>query len=192
MINYDLPKVVEIDGEEYSINNDGDYRMVLDVISALKDNKMKEQERAVVALNIFYNFDIPNNAQKAYDVMCDFVDGINGQNGSSKSETNTKPLMDWEFDFPLIVSALNKVLGYDIRSKSYIHWWTILAAYMEIDDKSLYSQVLTIRMKKQKGKKLDDCEREFYNANRKIIDLPIQYTQEEEDLFNKLTGKEVE
>ena len=47
----------------------------------------------------------------------------------------------------------------------YLHWWTFLGAYMEIGE-SLFSQILSVRMKKAKGKKLEDWEREFYKENK--------------------------
>lgn len=192
MINYELPKIVEINEKEYPINKDGDYRMVLDVICALNDEKMSLQERATVALNIFYNFNVPKETQEAYDKMCLFIDCKSNDYGGKDEQSQDKPVMDWEFDFSLIVSAINKVLGYDVRSKEYIHWWTFYSAFMEIDEKSLFSQIISLRIKKQKGKKLDDAEKEFYKTNKKLIDLPIKYTQEEEEFFKKLLSGEVE
>lgn len=52
MINYELPTKVNIDGTEYPINKNGDYRMVLDVISVLNDNELTKQEKAYCALSI--------------------------------------------------------------------------------------------------------------------------------------------
>lgn len=72
----------------------------------------------------------------------------------------------------------------------YMHWWTFLGAYMEIAD-GLFSQVLYIRQKKAKGKKLEKWEMEFYKNNKKLIDLKQtvrKRSAEEEAALNELFG----
>ena len=49
---------------------------------------------------------------------------------------------------------------------------------MEIGE-SLYSTVIDIRQKKQKNKKLEKWEEEFYRENKSIVDLKEKYTEEE-------------
>ena len=87
-------------------------------------------------------------------------------------------VMDWEHDAPVIIPSVNRVLGKEIRAMQYLHWWTFLGAYMEIGE-SLFSQILSVRMKKAKRKKLEDWEREFYKENKTLIDLDVKYSEEE-------------
>ena len=89
--------------------------------------------------------------------------------------------MDWEQDASLIVTAVNKVLGREVRADSYLHWWSFLSAYMEIDNKTLFSNILSIRIKKSKGKKLEKWEQEFYRENKSLIDIKRKLTAEEEE-----------
>ena len=49
---YDLPTAVEINGTEYEIRSD--YRAILDIIAAVSDPELSEEEHAVAALDIFY------------------------------------------------------------------------------------------------------------------------------------------
>ena len=49
---WDLPISVEIDGKEYAITNKCDYRMVLDVICALNDKELDEDQKISTALYI--------------------------------------------------------------------------------------------------------------------------------------------
>ena len=49
---------------------------------------------------------------------------------------------------------------------------------MEIGECS-FSNIVSIRSKKQKGKKLDKWEEEFYREHKKEIDLPRKLTKEE-------------
>ena len=51
---WNLPTAIEIDGKEYAITNKCDYRMVLDVICALNDNDLDDEQKIRTALYIFY------------------------------------------------------------------------------------------------------------------------------------------
>ena len=57
---WDLPVSVEINGKIHAIRNKCDYRVVLDVISALNDNELTEEEKIKCALIIFYENIIDN------------------------------------------------------------------------------------------------------------------------------------
>ena len=98
--------------------------------------------------------------------------------------------MDWEQDESLVFPAVNKVAGQEVRNTEYMHWWTFMGYFMEIDD-GTFSTVVGIRQKKVKGKKLEKWEQEFYRNNRKLCDLRKRYTEEEQaeiDYWNKLLG----
>ena len=102
--------------------------------------------------------------------------------------------MAWEQDFQYIVAPVNRVLGYETRALEYdqegntggVHWWTFLSAYMEIGD-CLFAQIVGIRSKKAKGKKLDKTEQEFYRKNKEIVDIKVCYTESEEALIKAWT-----
>ncbi len=183
MINYKLSTTVNIDGTDYSINKNGDYRMVLDVISVLNDDELTQQQKAYCALNIFYDFNIPENTPQAVNEMMVFINCGEADNGNDKKQ----PLMSWEQDFPLLVAPINRVLGYEIRSAPYIHWWTFVSGYMEIGESS-FSNVVSIRSKKRKGVKLDKWEQEYYNENRQKIDLNVKFDREEQEFIDNLLG----
>ena len=89
--------------------------------------------------------------------------------------------MDWEHDEAIICSAVNKVAGTDVRKERYIHWWTFLGYYLEIND-SFFSQVVSIRKKRATGKKLETYEQEFYRSNKNLIRLKEKLSDEEEQI----------
>lgn len=185
MIYRFLPKSVYIDDTEYKIRNDGDYGVVLDVISAINNSKLSDYERAYCALYIFYK-EIPDNRNAAIREMLKF---INCGKDEDKKES-TPQLVDWEKDFPLMTSPINKVLGYDIREKDYVHWWTFISGYMEIGE-CLFSTVVTIRKKKLTGKPLDKSEQEFYSKNFELVNIGKKLSNEEEKFINDLLGGDV-
>lgn len=175
---WDLPVSVIIGEKEYKITNKCDYRMVLDVICALNDNELTDDYKLKTALYIFYE-DITecDDLELAVKEMYKIISY--GEEDDEKDETKPR-LMDWKHDFNMIVAPINRVLGYEIRSVDYLHWYTFLSGYMEIGE-CQFNTVVSIRSKRAKGKKLDDWEREFYKENKKMVDLPQNLTEEEQE-----------
>lgn len=169
---WNFPTSLNIGGVEYEIRTD--YRVILDLLMALNDpelsdsdNKMSAYMQSRVILEIMFpDFDnIPQeHIQEALDKVAEFIDMGIGDD-SKKPKT-----MDWEQDAPIIIPAINKVLNREIRAEKYMHWWTFLGAYMEIGE-GLFSNIIHIRQKKAKGKKLEKWEQEFYKENKSLIDF---------------------
>lgn len=176
---WDLPTSVEIDGSKYKITNKCDYRMVLDVICALNDNELDDEQKVRTALYIFYEDIRPcQNIEKAIKEMYKIISY--GEEDDGQSE-NKPPLMNWEHDFPQIAPPVSRVLGYDVRTPDrYTHWYTFLGGYMEIGE-CTFQNVVSIRSKRAKGKKLEQWEQEFYRENKKMVDLPQNLTEEEQE-----------
>lgn len=170
---YGLPVSVTLRDTEYNIRSD--FRDVLDIIEILNDVNLSDQEKGYLTLLYFYeDFEhIPNTCYQEAIKKCFWF--ING--GADKEEGKEKlpTLVDWEQDFPYIVAPINKALGAEIRSAPYLHWWTFLAAYMEIGD-CLFSNIVSIREKKARGKPLDKSEKEWYEKNREIVDIKNRYS----------------
>lgn len=176
--NYRLPESVEIAGVSYSIRTD--YRAVLDICAALSDEELTDAEKAQVCLEIFYEEpdSIPaEDLQEALKMCFWFING-----GSEESPKSSKKLVDWEQDFHLIVAPINRVTGRDIRGVDYLHWWSFLSAYYEIGD-CTFAQVVSIRQKLQKGKKLEKHEKEWYRQNRHLVDFKRKLTESEEKML---------
>ena len=131
--------------------------------------------------------EIPTNVEEALKQASWFLDG-----GKQYEEFNkSKKIMDWEQDESIIFSAINKVAGCETREKEYMHWWTFLGYFSEIDE-GLFSTVINIRQKRNSGKKLEKYEQEFYRNNKTLIDLKQRYTAEEQkeiDRLNELLNK---
>ena len=184
---WSLPISVEIDGKEYAIRNKCDYRVVLDVISALNDEDLEMEYRVECALFQFYGNDELDTLEKVLsslnDIQIAIVEMMKIINlGKEEIEEENKPkLMDWEHDFQQIAPPISRVLGYSVRDeKNYTHWYDFVGAYMEIGD-CAFANIISIRNKRMKGKKLETWEQDFYKENKKIIDLPHKLTDEEQE-----------
>lgn len=182
---YDLPTEVEIDGVPYAIRSD--YRAILDICIALADPELDGGDRAEAALTIFYpEFEQipPEHYQEAIKKCFWF---INGGEDEEPEQNKIPRLVDWEQDFALIAAPVNRVLGKEIRALEYLHWWSFLSAYQEIGGDCTFAQVVNIRDKLARNKKLDKADREWYRKNRKLVDFKRKYTQAEEDLLKMWT-----
>ena len=179
-MRYSLPTTVDINGTEYAIRSD--YRDILTIIEAFSDTELTDEDRAEVALDIFYPGFREMSQIDYEEALHQCVVFINGGKEIKPQKQGPK-LMDWQQDFPLIVAPVNRVLGTEVRAEKYVHWFTWLSAYAEIGD-CTFAQVVAIRSKKAKGKKLDKAEQEFYKNNRDLVDFERKYTAEDEEIIN--------
>lgn len=190
-MEFGIPKYVEICGELFAVRYD--FRVILEIFIAMSDKRLTDQERSYVVISMFYP-DAENipDYNEAIQKMIWFINC--GQEDQPGTQTR---LVDWEKDYQIIISPVNRILGFESRSVEYdpekntggLHWWTFMAAYREIGD-CLFAQIVNIRNKRAKGKKLDKSEQEFYNRNKAIIDIDSddRYTEEAFRAINEWIG----
>lgn len=171
---WELPTSLTVNGADWEIRTD--FRDILKILVAFEDPELEPEEKEYVCLYILYvDFDqIPKDSYTAaYKAALQFIDnGMEGESGAPRT-------MDWEQDAKILFPAVNHVAGFEVRSAEYLHWWTFTGYFMEIKD-SVYANVLGLRQKKAKGKKLEKWEREFWNSNRRICVLSTKLTEEEQ------------
>lgn len=175
-----LPKKINVDGEDYLIRTN--YNIALLIFEACEDPELNDKEKIIIMLECLYE-EIPKNVDEAIQKAIWFLDGGKQYERYNKG----KKIIDWVQDEQLIFSAMNKVAGFEMREKEYIHWWTFLGYFNEIGE-GLLTTVLNIRQKKINGKKLEKYEQEYYKNNKEIIDLKKKYTQEEQNEMDKLNS----
>jgi len=186
---YDIPTSIEVNGQSYAIQNQGDYRMVLDCFVALSDEDLDVQIRIFSALIIFYAYfseDIPDDIEdenarfeicmkRLNELDTDTLEQLIKQmyvffncGDYQEDEKKSPKLIDWKEDSQLICSAINKVSGQEIRSVPYMHWWTFMGYYLAIGESPLAS-IVSIRHKIITGEKLEKYERKFQHENPKYF-----------------------
>lgn len=186
-MNYSLPKTVSFGDETHEIRYD--FRVILEIITMLSDHELDGEDKTEALLEMFYlDPESIRDIKGAVDACFDFIE-------SKKRQKKSPRLMDWEQDFEYIIAPVNRVLGYEARAVEYdpiqntggVHWWTFLAAYLEIGGDCLYSQIVSIRDKQARKKKLEKYERDWLKRNGDIVRLKTNYTQVEDDLINEWT-----
>lgn len=190
MSAWELPTSLQVGSKDLKIRTD--FRVILDILKYFNNPEYEPDEQWEICLRIIFTDEVFETLtaieiQEAMQQAMWFIDMGMEDDGKLKPR-----VMDWEQDAQIIIPSVNRVVGKEIRAIEYMHWWTFLGAYMEIGE-SLFSQVLSIRMKKAKGKKLEDWEQEFYRENKHLVKLQQKYTEEEqaekEKLLRMLEGK---
>lgn len=186
-MTWNLPVEIRIsDDIVYHITQKCDYRVVLDVIVILNDEEFSITDRIVVALIIFYEELTRDNISKCAHLEIlqkEMFRIINGGDEENQTQTKTTRLMDWEHDFSQLAPPISRVLGFEIRSVEYLHWYSFLGGFQEIGD-CMFATIVSIRLKMSKNKKLEKWEEEYIREHRKMIELPKKLTAEEEEFLN--------
>lgn len=193
MAGWDLPTSVEVCGRTYEVRTD--FRVILDVLQAMVAPELDEQERLIVCLSCFYrDFDYPldvpfvtqEEMREAWSRLVWFVN----EGKEERQDGRKRPrLMDWEQDFPLLVGPVNKVAGFEVRAVDYLHWWTFLSYYREIDGDCTFANVVGIRSKQARGKPLDKSEKRFKNENPDLVELRRTRTDAEREQLEMWTSR---
>ena len=172
-----LPTSLTVNGNEYKIRSD--FRVGILILQAFMDDNLTRQEAITIMLQCLYeDYDnIPvNDLTEAAQQAVWF---LNCGDTIAKPQTHA-PLYNFEQDEQMIFSAINKVAGKEVRALDYLHFWTFIGYFNELEE-GTFSTVLSIRSKKQKGKKLEKWEKEFYNNNKELVNLKHQYTDSEQE-----------
>lgn len=166
---YSLQTKVTANDRDFTITEQGDFRMVLDVFGALGDEKLGEDYRVLAALLIFYNElnsfeDIQIYQDYIKDLIVEMYRFINCGKDESPGRTVSTPLIDWDKDSQMICAAVNNVAKQEVRALEYLHWWTFMGYYTSVGE-SVFSTVISIRHKITAGKPLEKWEKEFKRDN---------------------------
>ena len=187
-MSYKLPETLEVNGTEYAIRTD--YRAVLRVLEAMSDPDLEDSEKILIAFKIIYEDfeELPvSDYEEAFEQIMWF---INNGECDDKPYTSKTRLIDFVQDEKILIPAVNRVAGCEIRRLEYLHWWTFLGYYMEVGD-CTFSTVMNIRSKKAKGKKLEKWEEEFFSANKELVILKTRESKaerEEKERLNAMLG----
>ena len=182
MSGWSLPTTVPVRGQERAIRSD--FRAVLDALAALMDTELPESARSAAFLAIMYpDWQSLPDANAALAAALQFV---NRGEPVPENQPERPRLVHWNKDAQLIAPAVDKVLGYSCRACAYLHWWDFIGAFYNISGDCLFAQVVNIRNKRAKGKKLDKAEQEFARDNADLIGPTTELRPEEEEFFKRL------
>ncbi len=183
-----LPDKLEVGGVLYEIRPD--FRVVLNIFQAFSDDELDDWDKAEICLKCLFKEveKIPDTfLEEAINKAFWFCDG----GDMPKSKPNQRKTFDWAYDESIIFPAVNKAAGFETRQCDFLHWWTFLGYFNEIDE-GFFSTVMHIRSKRAKGKPLEKWERDFYEAHKNLINIVTEEDrkaiEETEEFINSLFG----
>jgi hypothetical protein len=186
-----LPQSINISGKDFKIITD--YRNILAIIQAFNDPDLKEKEKMFVCLyNLYEDFEKIDikDIEEAYKKAIEFIECGAG------SDRPSPRVVNWEKDEQLIFAAVNKVAGFEVRSAQYMHWWTFVGYFQNIEKEDTWGYILTLRQKRARGKTLESYEKEFWNANKEICMLDFKNDKNPEEqlvaIFNDILKEQKE
>lgn len=175
-----LPKTLEINQKSYAIRSD--FRDCLVILDAFSNQNLNDYEKYNILIRCLYVDDIPDEyADEAIEKAVWFLNCGN----SVGNPQSSKPLYNFSHDEQILFASLNHVAGKELRLEEYVHFWTFLGYFNEIGE-GTFSTVIQIRAKRNRGKKLEKYEQEYYLKNKSMIDIPVSYSDEEKEENEKL------
>ena len=161
-----LPAVLHIGAADVAIRTD--FRVILSIFRVLNSEDYTEAEKWEIALRCFYvDAETLPDVEEAISQMTRF---FNGGADTDEDDRKLPQLMDWEQDTDILIPAVNKAAGQDVRGLPYLHWWTFLSYYMEIGE-STFATVVGIRRKMAYGEKLEAYEKQLMQERPKLVVL---------------------
>lgn len=180
-----LPTTLTVNNNKYNIRTD--YRVCLLIFEALNDVDLNEYERALVLIELLYIDEIPEEDLKE---ACERGLWFLNCGQTEEHPRVHKPLYNFTQDEQMIFSAVNKVAGREIRNDNNLHFWTFMGYFNEIGE-GTFSTIVSIRDKRNKRKKLEKWEQEFYNKHREMVDIKVQLSESDKLAMaelNKILG----
>jgi len=166
-----------------------DFRESIKFELLMQDNKIKEDDKIQLALNLYYDCEKIVDIKKALDDMvwfykCGEINKIKETKNDNKKESN-KQIYSYEFDDKYIYSAFMEQYRIDLNNIKYLHWWKFRALLEGLNENTRFVKIMGYRaidLSKIKDKE----EKNKYKKLKKIYNLPDMRTlQEKESDFAK-------
>lgn len=167
-----LPTTAEINGVEYELNTD--YRVGLEIILTFEDSELTKTEKYAVLLELLYK-NTPPDTLKALEIGIKYLNC--GEEKEGGGETSDR-LYSFTHDARYIYTAIRQSHGIDLETVEYLHWWKFCYLFQDLREDCFFSRIIDLRSRRNRGKLTKD-EREYCAQISDILDLPVEYTAEE-------------
>ena len=166
----ELPTSVSVDGDDYSINTD--FRIGIMFEQLMLDNSIENEDKLLVALQMYFGADIPQDIEGAVDALLWFYRCGEDDFGVTKSKhTSEKKIFDYDFDAPYIYAAFMEQYGIDLQDTP-LHWWKFKALFKALRDDTEFVKIMGYRAT-QITKNMTQSQKEFYTEMKRRYALPI-------------------
>ncbi|MGL4548618.1 bacteriophage Gp15 family protein [Eubacterium aggregans] len=139
-----LPESVRFNGYEYPIN--ADFRAGIRFEMLILDRTIKEEDKAIQALQIFYG-DVPSDPGTALEAAIWFYRCGRDDETNSGIGSNDVPY-SYEYDAGYIAAAFMEQYGVDLNSVEFLHWWKFKSMFDSISENTMFSKAIGYRTAK--------------------------------------------
>lgn len=167
ILTSELPKKIKVNENIYDINYD--YKSIINILLALEDEELTNNEKIYVMIKNLYIDEIPeNDLEEAIEKAIKFIDlGKESDDSNHKSDTRT---YSFEKDASYIFSGINQTHHIDLEEKKNLHWWKFMSMFMDMSPDCMFGELIYYRKRKAEGK-LNKEERKQYEKIKDIVDL---------------------
>lgn len=162
-----------------------DFRESIKFELLMQDNKLNEEEKVKLALNLYYNLNDITDIKKAVEDIIWFYKGgkkeiENVDKEVKKSNNKEKQIYSYEFDAEYIYSAFMEQYHIDLNSTKYLHWWKFKALFNSLNEDVLFCKIMgyrAINLNKIKDKEM----KKHYKKLKEFYKLPDMRSEEEKE-----------
>ena len=162
-----------------------DFRESIKFELLMQDNKIKEKDKIMYALNLYYydTTKIKDIKQAINDILWFYRCGKeieNKEDNENNEKEKAKQIYSYEFDDEYIYSSFLEYYGIDLNSIKYLHWWKFKALFNGLGEKTKIVEIMayrSINISKIKDKEM----RKHYKKMKQIYALPDMRSEEEKE-----------
>lgn len=160
-----------------------DFRIGMQIMQALNDQKLHKDERMALALSLLYGTGIPQDAQTAREGLGWFLRG--GGDPPKETDGEGKRSFDFDIDHARIWSGFRRVFSIDL-STVRMHWFQFLALLSDMDG-CAFTDVIGYRLADISS--MPPAAQAAYGRMKHRFALPEVYTEEEQALIDRFEEK---
>lgn len=141
-----LPETVVVNGREFSIRTD--FRICIQFEQLIFDDSVDESEKTNLALNLFYDTQVPDDTREAINAIlwfyaCGDFEKTKTTNAQSDAP-NQSFVYDYDADAEYIYSAFLDQYGIDLCDEE-IHWWKFHALFVSLKEDNQICKIIEYR-----------------------------------------------
>ena len=184
-----LPNTIDINGRKIAINTDFRAWIKYEEIMLKEDEKAQNQVIEVIESCLLEEFTLTSleELESLFDGFLWFyslgkkIDGIQSKTEEEKESEFAGPSLVYSFehDWTYIYSAFMECYNINLFTAK-IHWWEFKALFEGLNQKCLFSRIMSFRSMKITSKMSKD-EKKYYRTMKKIYALPDERTVEEKE-----------
>lgn len=158
-----------------------DFRESIKFEILMQDNKMKEEQKIQLVLNLYYYNEIKDIEKALKGIIWFYSCNENKKNNTKIANKENKQIYSYVFDDNYIYSAFMQQYNIDLNRIKYLHWWKFKTLLKGLGDNTEFVKIMGYRaidLSKIKDKE----EKVRYKKLKKLYALPDMRTTEQKEV----------